>query len=218
MHDAKRFILANQSAIERAPLQTYCAALLFALRSSVVREHFAHAIPTWVRRHPKVQADWSANVQTLSCGSAVQTIALSSNSQLLAYATAVYGSSGRATIGLWRMSTWEFCGTLAGRKAAVTVLVFSPDSRLLVSGSKDGVVRLWNPIIRTLRGTLQTPSSVSHAVFSSDGQLLAAASRDDTVWVWSVKYRYLLHELRGEHGGVRLRRFCVRRKHAGSWF
>jgi WD40 repeat protein len=84
----------------------------------------------------------------------------------------------------------------------VTALVFSPDSRLLVSGSEDGAVRLWNPTIRTLRGTLLTPASVVDIVFSPDGQLLAASSLDMVVRIWSVKNRALLHTLSGAESGV----------------
>ncbi|OCK79912.1 hypothetical protein K432DRAFT_426136 [Lepidopterella palustris CBS 459.81] len=37
LHHAKRFILLNQSIIERAPLQIYCAALIFTSQLSVIR-------------------------------------------------------------------------------------------------------------------------------------------------------------------------------------
>lgn len=34
VHDVKRFVLYNRSAIEQAPQQVYCSALVFALRKS----------------------------------------------------------------------------------------------------------------------------------------------------------------------------------------
>ncbi len=202
VHDSRRFILANMAIIERAPLQMYSAALLFSPETSIVRQQFAQSIPAWVRRRPKMQPHWSANVLTLSCGSVVESIALSPNDQLLASATAPTRALPHATIFLWRTNNGELCGTLTGCTAVVTALVFSPDSRLLVSGSEEGAVRLWNPTIRTLRGTLLTPASVVDIVFSPDGQLLAASSLDMVVRIWSVKNRALLHALSGAESGV----------------
>jgi hypothetical protein len=37
VHDMKRFVLHSRSAIEQAPLQVYCSALVFAPSGSIVK-------------------------------------------------------------------------------------------------------------------------------------------------------------------------------------
>src|SRR5437667_331846 len=65
IHDVGRFAVYNRSIIEQAPLQLYCSALIFAPEKSIIRETFEKYIPTWIQRKPKVQAHWSAALQTL---------------------------------------------------------------------------------------------------------------------------------------------------------
>ncbi|KFZ24680.1 hypothetical protein V502_00841, partial [Pseudogymnoascus sp. VKM F-4520 (FW-2644)] len=65
IHDARRFAIYNRSVIEQAPIQSYCSALIFAAEKSIIRETFEKCIPTWIERKPRVQAHWSAALQTL---------------------------------------------------------------------------------------------------------------------------------------------------------
>jgi hypothetical protein len=76
-------------------------------------------------------------------------------------------------------------------RAAVHALVFSPDNRLLVTGSGalDGFVYLWDVTgdepepVDVLRGH---SAPVEALAFSPDGKLLASAGTDRTVRLWDI--------------------------------
>ena len=66
---------------------------------------------------------------------------------------------------------------------------FSPDGTQIVTGSYDGIVRLFDP--QTGRKLRQFQANESKrgvkAIFSPDGQVIYAASNDGTVWKWNAK-------------------------------
>jgi hypothetical protein len=45
VHDARRFILYNQSIIEESPLQIYCSTLVFAPKKSAIQRQFLDQFP-----------------------------------------------------------------------------------------------------------------------------------------------------------------------------
>jgi WD40 repeat protein len=67
----------------------------------------------------------------------------------------------------------------------VNILAFSPDGKLLASGSVDATVKLWNLAIRqevaTLRGHRDGIFALS---FTPDGHTLISGSRDKTIRLW----------------------------------
>src|SRR5438270_13078389 len=100
IQDAKRFILYNRSVIEEAPLQLYSAALVFAPKTSIVRQQFLDQFPRWICRLPEVQRAWDSTVQTLEGHSdPVTAVAFSPDGQLLA------SSSDGRKVRLWDAST-----------------------------------------------------------------------------------------------------------------
>lgn len=90
------------------------------------------------------------------------------------------------------------CVTLAGHKAAVHALAFSPDGKRLVSGSHDNSVIVWDPetgaMIKTLRGH---DGWVQSCGLTGDGSRVVSASHDGRVKFWDVQGYEEARVLRG---------------------
>jgi WD40 repeat protein len=79
-------------------------------------------------------------------------------------------------------------------------VAFSPDNKLVVSASEDGIVRIWDSATADLQRSLKGHAhDVVGVAFSPDGKLVASASEDKTVKIWDTATGKLKRTLRGHH-------------------
>ena len=87
---------------------------------------------------------------------------------------------------LWDTHTGEPIYTFKGHRETLTTVTFSPDGKILASGSLDDTIRLWNPTTGEHLATFYGHSDdVNSIVFSPDGQTLVSGSDDDTIKLWN---------------------------------
>ena len=97
--------------------------------------------------------------------------------------------------------------SLRGHHHSVTSLVLSPDGGRLISGSRDGRLRLWNTATDTPEAALSPnwwPSSMWTVAVSPDGALVAGGADDFLVHIWDVKTRKLRVVLEGHTQSIRV--------------
>jgi WD40 repeat protein len=177
----------NVSSVAFSPQGRLLASASFSI------EHLSPRISFWeVRTGTTVRTIFSP---TESIG----PIAFSPDGRLLAVGSCESGeflTCGGVMIKLWDVATGSEVRTLTGHTEAVTSVAFSPNGRLLASGSTDETATIWDvatgSTVFILRGH---DRGVNAVAFHPDGRLLASASEDETIRLWDVATGRLVREI-----------------------
>lgn len=93
---------------------------------------------------------------------------------------------------------WQLVQTLVGHQSWVTTAAFNPKQPILVSGSLDDTLRVWNwqsgDLLHSIKGHAR---GVNDVTIDRRGQLLVSCGDDATVKVWNLGDGTLRHLLKG---------------------
>jgi len=91
-------------------------------------------------------------------------------------------------IRVWEVATGKQVLELKGHEHTVFSVGFSPNGRLLASGSKDGTIRVWDVATGQALGKFTDGNvPVNSVVFSPDGAMLASAMENGLAYTWDMR-------------------------------
>lgn len=150
--------------------------------------------------------DGSAVLRDAQLGDIRRTFSAGDDVSVYAVAFSPDGSQvaacGGVDVLIWDTATWAQ-SVLGGHRGLVLSVAFSPDGRIMATGSADRTVKLWDARAKTELRTLGPLGDEVNAVaISPDGKTVVAAGYDDTVSLWDAGTGDLKRSLRAHTDDV----------------
>lgn len=139
---------------------------------------------------------------------AVRALSLSGDGKLLA--------TGGDKIQIWNMQTGQLEAIYS---QPVWTVALSHDHQTLVSGSEDGLIRMWNLDSGQFRPLAGHQAAVYAVAISAEQNMIVSGSQDKTVKIWDMQSGVLIDTLTGHQDAVRCLAFNTERQliASGSW-
>lgn len=116
-------------------------------------------------------------------------------------------TGGNNQVTLWDLAGSQQPSGFSGHEAAVVTAMFSPNGRILATGSEDGTLRYWDVLHGNPAGVRIWHASLHSVAFSPDSKLLAAGDENGAVQLWDTTSKHPKAILGGNTPRIRAVRF-----------
>ena len=180
-NDSQRLLLEYFDTIYDSPSQLYHSALPLCPSPSWLQRHYSAELSNEVKVAQGLPAKWGTCSRTISLNEYIHSLAYWNN-------TIAVGLD-RGEIIVLNAFTGSHMATFSGHTDSVTCLTFSSNGVLLVSGSNDNSVKLWDVqtggTIKTFfLGTTKCVHSIS---ISADSTMIASGYLDGTAYIHNIR-------------------------------